>query len=607
MRLPIFGGAYKGPSVEANPQECVNYIAEADKEGGENSLVIRPGLTETADLSEEELKSEIISNGDFDTSSDWTLDAKWSIGGGKLTHTAGAADDATQAAADMDGSLTEGVTYRLTFDVSGYSGGYLIPKVGDTNGTPVNSNGSHSMNIVSGSGSDFVISASSAFAGSIDSVSLKEIVIPPDQMRGAHFMGNYLYVVHGDQLKQLDSDFASTTLTSSTNKLSTRRGAVTMAHINNLTDGYQLMICDGTTGVAYIYDTTDEEFTRITEADHEFYGGGTVTSQDGYFISNRPGTNDFYISTNENGLEWDVTDVHSAEVKTSSISRVLSAFQNLWVFKENSTEQFYDSGADPVFQRSSIAMMEIGLAAIHSVAILDNAVAWLADDKTVRVSRGGDAQIVSTYHITRRIERMTTISDAVGFGFEVDNHTLYVLTFPQENTTLVYDFSNGIWYDWKSFIADGAADDGRYRANCFASFNNQDIVGDYNNNKLYKIDPTVYADDGYDIRRVRAFRLPKQENKNIFINELEIDINSGSGITTGQGSDPQAMLQISRDGGKTFGNEIWADIGKIGKYKTGVIYRRLGMSENTVFRHVCSEPIKEVLTDAYVDIEVGYA
>jgi len=78
MQLPFFGGAYKGPSVEANPQECINYIAEVDGAGGLNSLVSRPGLIEKADLSTEELGDEILTNGAFTgAATSWTLGDKW--------------------------------------------------------------------------------------------------------------------------------------------------------------------------------------------------------------------------------------------------------------------------------------------------------------------------------------------------------------------------------------------------------------------------------------------------------------------------------------------------------------------------------------------------
>ncbi len=758
MRLPFFGGEYKGASTEANPQECVNLIAEIDKTGGYDILSIRPGLSEVVDLTTEELGDDLINNGTFDSDTQWTYLAdvpQWSITGGKLTrtptnegsaiygdeiiangtfagsftgwggggwtydavsgnakgyvfgsangphqdrgdmditpeedatygasatiysdtgnlgktvylryydtevhvvsssvittdnpdapitidgtipvnadfqyievwfdapangqyyyctkvsmkkilgYTSSGEDSVEQLAADMAGSLVDGVTYKLDLTVESKNAGYFIPVVANNAGDPITSSGSHSCYITASSSGGVRFNASSRLSVSIDDVSIAERIIPHDSIRGMHVMGDYVYVVHGDQLKRLDASYTATSLTDSTNKLSTSSGPVTMAHINNASGGLQLMICDGSDGVAYIYDTTTALFTRLTTAEHSFYGGGSVTAQDSMFISNRPNTPEFYISATQDGLTWDILDVHTAEAKTSNIVRVLSVFQKLWVTKGDSTEEFYDSGGDPVWQRSSLALMELGTLAAHSWALVDNALFWLAHDKTVRSSRGSsDAQIVSTPHISRMIETMSDATDAIGYGFVQNGHSYYVLTFPTANQTLVYDLSNGIWYSWESYTEDGIQDDGRFRGNCYAEFNGVDLVGDYSNNKIYKIDSTVYTDDGNRIRQMRIFPIPNAEEQYIPINEIELDVNTGIGIYTGQGSAPQAMLQVSRDGGKTYGNEMWTDIGAMGDYEAVCSWRRLGMSKNTVLKITISDPIPAVWRGAYLN------
>ena len=101
--------------------------------------------------------------------------------------------------------------------------------------------------------------------------------------------------------------------------------------------------------------------------------------------------------------------------------------------------------------------------------------------------------------------------------------------------------------------------------------------------------------------------MPKSENKNIFMYRFELDVNTGTGAVSGQGNNPQAMLQISRDGGKTYGYEWWAKIGAIGKYTTGVVWRRLGKAREPVFKVTISDPIQDVWIGAYLEGEEGYA
>jgi hypothetical protein len=91
-------------------------------------------------------------------------------------------------------------------------------------------------------------------------------------------------------------------------------------------------------------------------------------------------------------------------------------------------------------------------------------------------------------------------------------------------------------------------------------------------------------------------------------NSFQLDMEVGVGLDgTTQGTDPQVMLQWSDDGGHTWSNERWADIGKIGKRRTRVIWRRLGSSRDRVYRVMVSDPIKVVLIGAELDVEEGAA
>ena len=56
------------------------------------------------------------------------------------------------------------------------------------------------------------------------------------------------------------------------------------------------------------------------------------------------------------------------------------------------------------------------------------------------------------------------------------------------------------------------------------------------------------------------------------------------------------MVQVSRDGGRTFGAEIWLPLGKVGEYKKRVATRRLGTARDFVFRIAMTDPVKFVLT-----------
>ena len=82
---------------------------------------------------------------------------------------------------------------------------------------------------------------------------------------------------------------------------------------------------------------------------------------------------------------------------------------------------------------------------------------------------------------------------------------------------------------------------------------------------------------------------------------LQVDIEAGTGLKSGQGSDPQVMLRWSDDGGHTWSNEHWASMGKIGEYGKRVIWRRLGMTtklRDRVYEISGSDPVKIAIMGA---------
>ena len=74
--------------------------------------------------------------------------------------------------------------------------------------------------------------------------------------------------------------------------------------------------------------------------------------------------------------------------------------------------------------------------------------------------------------------------------------------------------------------------------------------------------------------------------------------------TTGV-EDPQVMLRVSRDGGRTFGNERWVPLGKMGEYYARVILRRLGSARDFVIQITVTDPVKFVLASGSVSLESG--
>jgi hypothetical protein len=136
------------------------------------------------------------------------------------------------------------------------------------------------------------------------------------------------------------------------------------------------------------------------------------------------------------------------------------------------------------------------------------------------------------------------------------------------------------------------------------SYNNTIVVGDYANGNIYAYDLNYYSDDTTIQKWLRSWRAlgPGQNNlKRTAHHSLQLISESGVGLNLGQGSDPQAMLRWSDDGGHNWSNEHWRSMGKIGETGYRTIWRRLGMTDklrDRVYEVSGTDPVKIAIMGA---------
>jgi len=433
------------------------------------------------------------------------------------------------------------------------------------------------------------------------------------------------FVVSGNQLYKIDNNYTATLIGSVSGT-----GPVSMAD-----NGTQLFIaCNGP---SYIYNATTNAFGQITDPD--FPGAVTVCYLDGYFVFNEPNSQKMWITALLDGTSIDPLEFASTEGSPDNLLAVASNFREVWAFGTNSIEVWYDTGAtDFPLQRIQGAFNELGLAAPYSVAKMDNGLFWLGRDRRgqgiVYRANGYTGVRISTHAVEWQIQQYADLTDAIGYTYQQDGHSFYVLIFPTANTTWVYDAATQAWHEragWNNgaFI--------RHRSNCQMAFNNKIVVGDFENGNIYAFDLDDYSDNGSIQKWLRTWRaLPTGQNnlKRTTQHSLQLDIESGVGLTGSmiaeviylqtedgnyliteagdylisddttpitQGSDPQVMLRWSDDGGHTWSNEHWAPIGKIGEYYRRVFWRRLGMTlklRDRVYEISMTDPVKVAIMGA---------
>ena len=90
------------------------------------------------------------------------------------------------------------------------------------------------------------------------------------------------------------------------------------------------------------------------------------------------------------------------------------------------------------------------------------------------------------------------------------------------------------------------------------------------------------------------------------LTESGLDIVVTDAVDGTSSAGPAVMLRWSDDGGHTWSNEHWAEMGRIGRYGTRVIWRRLGMTmklRDRVYEVSGSDPVKLTLIGA--DLKVS--
>jgi hypothetical protein len=369
-------------------------------------------------------------------------------------------------------------------------------------------------------------------------------------IRGLWEHKNFLYVVSDSEFYRVGPDY-----------IPTKIGDVTGTGPVSMTDnGTQIFIACNPDG--FIYNTDTLQFAQITDPD--FPGAVTVGYLDGYFVFNEPNSQRVWVTSLLDGLSIDPLDFASAEGSPDGLVSLIIDHREAWLFGTNSVEVWYNSG-DPDFPLTRIqgAYNEIGCIAPYSVAKMDNSVFWLGADPRGRGivyrANGYTGVRISTHAVEFAIQNYANLSDAVGYTYQQDGHTFYVLNFTDADTTWVFDAATGAWHERASY-RNGKFK--RHRGNAYARFNGDLIVGDYQNGKLYKFDLDVYEDDGQIQKWLRRWRaLPPGANdlKRTAHHSLQIDCETGVGLSGLDFFDPTA--EITTESPTTTGDLLLEDGG----------------------------------------------
>jgi hypothetical protein len=370
----------------------------------------------------------------------------------------------------------------------------------------------------------------------------------------------------------------------------------------------ELLIASG--GTVYVLTLATNVLTTI--ASGTLTNVSTVVYIDGFFLALIKDSQTFRISTALDGTSWPGGQVIQVSVFPDNVVSMIADHRELWLFGLTKSVVYFDSGSAQIFDVIPGGLIETGSAAVFAPIRLDNTIFWLGGDErgTAMVWRaeGYTPRRVSNHAIEFAMQGYTTISDAVGYSYQDQGHSFYVLYFPTADKTWVFDVATNMWGE-RGFLNLGSFE--AHLARCHTYNFGRHLVGARNSGNIYDMSIDYFDDAGSPLRRVRRAPHIGAENKWAFHHQLEVDVEVGLGPTpplldgAGNPRDPQLMLRWSDDQAKTWSNTHTVGFGQAGAYRTRAIWRRLGRSRDRIYELSVSDAVPARITDAYLEVSAG--
>lgn len=346
---------------------------------------------------------------------------------------------------------------------------------------------------------------------------------------------------------------------------------------------------------AYYWDGAT--FAQITDSDFTSRGAGDVEFVDNWLLFREPNSGRFFGADPGSATSFDALNFATAEGFPDDLVGLKVDHREIVLFGAETIELWANTGVSGFpFERVTNGLLEIGCLNGRTVVKQDNTVMWLADDYTVRRLNGTTPLRISTHAVEQAIVN-ATIAAGRAYAYSQDGHLFYVLTFPEG--THVYDATTQEWHERQTYGED------YWVPHCHAQAYGREFVGDATSNKVGYLDPTTYTEWGNTMRMEWTYEPVYAEQRLAFHDRLEVVLETGVGLPTGQGSDPEMMLDYSDDGGQTWTALPNKSIGAIGRYDTRVVWTRLGSARQRVYRAAVSDPIPVNVTDTQLESRGG--
>ena len=432
---------------------------------------------------------------------------------------------------------------------------------------------------------------------------------PSGAGRAHFFQSSREFAVIGNQFVEIPETFSTELGTlPSPSELTVHGTVATNANpatiSGNGTTGDELFITSG--GNGYLFTLSTNTFAAIAAL------AGIATMGDylaGYFLSLDASAAKLFLSDLLDGATWDPTQ-YIARTGTADGWVSMKVNEYVYLFGAKTSEIWYNSGAFPIpLELHPSGRIEYGIEAPFSVEVVGSSVVWLGATANghgrVLRTAGFAVEVISDFATNYAFDQYSKMSDAIGDSYQESGHVFYLLTFPQADRTWAWDENNPSWCErstWNPNTYEFEAWRGVSHAFAFGQHRFLDLKGP----GVWRAD-TKYPNDfgGSPIVRMRIPPIITGDNKRIFYKRIELFVEAGLGLTTGQGSDPQVSMRWSDDGGKIWSPYSFRSAGAIGEYDKRVFWAPVGSGRKRTFEFRFADPIPWRILDAFIDAAPG--
>ena len=399
-------------------------------------------------------------------------------------------------------------------------------------------------------------------------------------VRGSRNVDGRWFVVAGTVLYEVTADGVATS-----------RGTVSGTGFAGMSHNRtQLAIVTGSN--LYVFTLATNTLTQITVAG--WLGSDDVHELDGYFVFVNPSTDQFYISAIDDGTMIDGLDFSSADSSPDNIVTHRVSHRHLWLFGTRSTEIWIDTGAAAFpFERYNSYTLDVGCVGKRAAINAADTLFWIGQTDRgtglVYMAVGNQPTRVSTLAVEQALAASTDISAATMWTYQIEGHEFVGINAPGLSTTWVFDAALQQWHE-RGEWSDGWQP---LRARLVTAYAGQHFAGD-EFGKLTRLDDTMNTLSGRALVRERTWPHMIQDSMEpVSYKGLEMSMTTGhGGVVT---------LEISNDGGVTFGPMLQRSLGVTGRWMQRVRWLGLGTTRSRVFRIRCSDDVPFSIHTAAVD------